>query len=456
MYSDRISSPHHMSIDWLRTGDRMLHRRATMTNRPDYRLCRMRFERVSRKLTRFALLAGALLAGGARADDSDPPMFSFSGFGTLGEVHSSQDKADFSSSPLRISGAGQSGSWSSDVDSLLAAQVTANFTPRLSAVVQVISEQNYDDTYRPHVEWANIRYRFTPDFSVRAGRTVLPVFLLSDTRKVGYTFPWVRPPQEVYRLLPITSSDGIEADYDMSVGDLTHTLQANYGKNALRVPPAGSRLEGVNSWGIAYGVEYGAITAQATYHRSNVTLDSFNALFDGFRQFGPQGIALAHKYDVDGKPFEVIAVGARYDPGKWFMMAELTRTDSRSVIGRETGWYVSGGYRFGKLTPYVTYGRVTADNLSDPGLDLSTLPPTLAEQAGGLNAALNGALSSKPVQQTISIGGRWDLTRHTDFKLQYDHTRVGAGSTGGLINIQPGFQLGSGFNVISLAFDFVF
>ena len=130
----------------------------------------------------FALLAMALCSIGARADDAGAPIFSFSGFGTLGEVHSSQDQADFTSTPFKPSGAGFSHAWSADVDSVIGAQVNANFTPRLSAVVQVVSEQNYDNSYRPHVEWANIRYEFTPDFSVRAGRTALPVLMVSDTR----------------------------------------------------------------------------------------------------------------------------------------------------------------------------------------------------------------------------------------------------------------------------------
>src|ERR1700683_742549 len=139
--------------------------------------------------------------------DSSPPIFSFSGFGTAGEVHSSQDQADFTGSVFQPNGAGYTRRWSPEVDSLLGAQLTANIAPKLSAVLQVIAEQNYNGTFTPHVEWANLKYQFTPDFSVRIGRVELPTFLFSDTRKVGYTYPWVRPPIEVYTLLPITAGD---------------------------------------------------------------------------------------------------------------------------------------------------------------------------------------------------------------------------------------------------------
>jgi hypothetical protein len=36
--------------------------------------------------------------------------------------------------------------------------------------VKYFSGQKYDNTYRPHVEWANIKYQFTPDFMSGPGR----------------------------------------------------------------------------------------------------------------------------------------------------------------------------------------------------------------------------------------------------------------------------------------------
>jgi hypothetical protein len=412
-------------------------------------------ERISCKLAYITLLATALYAAGASADDLEAPMFSFSGFGTLGVVHSSEDRADFTTNILKPDGAGNSHAWSADVDSLIAAQVTANFTPKLSAVLQVISEQNYDNTYRPHVEWANIKYQFTPDFSVRAGRTVLPTFLLSDTRKVGYTYPWVRPPLGVYHLVPVFKIDGMDARYRLYAGEITNSLQANYGSAKIELPSGGT-IKGEQAFSLTYAAEYHAITVHIAYQSARVTLGSVKPLFDGFRQFGPEGIALADKYDLDNKPFPVLTVGAAYDPGQWFVMTEWGHTDSHSLYGSGIGWYASGGYRFGKFTPYLTYGEVKADNLSDPGLNLSTVPPSLAGTAAGLNAALNSLLSTKMVQNTLSIGGRWDLMNNAALKLQYDHTRIGTGSSGVLRNLQPGFQTGGKVNVFSATIDFVF
>jgi predicted porin len=272
---------------------------------------------------------------------------------------------------------------------------------------------------------------------------------------VAYTYPWVRPPLEVYGRLPISASDGVDVQYRAHIGDFTNTMQANYG-SIKQTLPGGSAVKAEQAWGVSYSVEYHAATVHLAYQRATLTIDSVTPLFDALRQFGPDGIALADKYDVDKEPLSIIAAGVTYDPGKWFVTAELAHTESSSFLGNGTGWYASGGYRFGKFTPYLTYAWVKEDKLSDTGLNLSTLPPSLIGTAASLNAALNSLLSKKVVQNTLSIGGRWDFMSNAAFKLQYDHTRIGTGSSGVLINLQPGYQSGGSFNLISATIDLVF
>lgn len=80
------------------------------------------------------------------------------------------------------------------MDSRIGGQADARFTSQTSGVIQVISEQREDASYRPEIECANLKYELTPDLSVRVGRFVLGAFMQADSRKVGYSYPWVRPP----------------------------------------------------------------------------------------------------------------------------------------------------------------------------------------------------------------------------------------------------------------------
>jgi hypothetical protein len=410
------------------------------------------------RLVALALAWLALHTGVAHADEA-PSLFSFRGFGTLGVVRSTEDQADFTSTIYKHHGAGHSHEWSADVDSLLAGQITAQITPQLSGVLQAIVEQRYDNTYRPSIEWANLKYEFTSDLSLRVGRIVLPVFMVSDSRKVGYANPWVRPPIEVYSLVPLGTNDGVDLSHRMQAGDITSTLQASYGASEVKFPASvGGTAKARASWGVSYTLESGAATARIKYHQARVSVDSFQPLFDGFRQFGAEGIAIADRYEPVNKRLSFIGLGAMVDPGRWFVMGEWGAINARSVLGKRYAWYVSGGHRLGRVTPYLTYAEArTTSETSAAGLTVSAYPPFLAGAATMLNAGLNTALvSSSPTHKTVSIGGRWDVVQNAALKLQIDRIRLGEGSAGMLHNMQPGFQPGGAFSVLSITLDFVF
>jgi hypothetical protein len=391
------------------------------------------------------------------ADESNASILSFNGFGTIGVVHSSEDQADFTSSNYKPNGAGYSHAWSADVDSRIGAQVTADFTPELSAVVQAIAEQGYDNTYKPVVEWANVKYQFTPDFGVRLGRIELPTFLVSDFRKVGYADPWVRPPIEVYGVAPLTNNDGVDASYRLHIGDVTNTLRGAYGRSLKLRFPDDVGIDTRNLWGVFDSAEYGAAVFHASYLETRATQTPGIALFGVLKGLGPQGAAIADRYELLNKPVSIVAFGASYDPGNWFVMSEWTRISSRSFLGVSTAWYASGGYRIGKVTPFITTSQIGSRKLSDPGLPVTSFPPEFAGTIAALDGGLNQVLATTyHVQRTLSIGGRWDVVKNVDLKLQFDHTHIGADSTGTLINIQPGFQPGGTVNVFSATVDFVF
>jgi len=405
------------------------------------------------------LAAAALAAPRAHADDA--PMFSFSGYGTVGAAHSSNGQADYLVDEFKPNGPGFTHRWSADVDSRLGAQLTATFTPKVSAVVQVITQQGYDDSYRPTVEWANVKYQVTPDFSVRAGRVVLPIYMVTDSRRVGYGNPWVRPPVEVYSLVPVASVDGIDGSYRFLMGDVAATLQATFASSDSHFPNASGFNAGVakarHEVAIVGTLERGFMTLRVNYGHADLTIDSFKPFFDAYRQFGPAGAALADRYGVDKRNVDFVGVGASYDPGRWFVTAEWAKFDTHSVLGAKSAWYVSGGHRFGPVTPYVTYASMKADsNRSDPGLSVQGLPPQLAGTVAFLNSTLNMTLGLIPVQHTDSIGMRWDFMRNAAFKVQLDEVHVDRTSTGTFGNFQPGFQPGSTVRVVSAVVDFIF
>jgi len=395
----------------------------------------------------------------AQASDAAPetaaPTWKLSGFGTLGVVHSNSRDADFSSSILRASGAGVSNAWSPDVDSRLGAQLDVS-QGAWSGVLQVISEQRLDGSYQPRVEWANIKYQLTPDVAVRVGRIALPVFLGAESRKVGYTIPWVRTPVEVYGALPISSSDGVDATWRWSTGAVRHATQGFSGSTDQDLGD-GYQIKAEHILGLSHSIDYGALTVRLSAARGRLNTAIATDLFAALRMFGPQGQLLAERYAIVDKRVSMISAGASYDPGAWFVTAEAGRTRTDSLLGGGTSVYVGAGWRQGAFTPYLGYAQIRADvNTTDPGLPLEGLPPPVAAGAAQLNGALNAVLATIPVQTTWSTGVRWDVASDLALKLQFEQVRPRGGSRGTLINSTPAFQSNRTINVTSIALDFVF
>ncbi|MDQ1813398.1 hypothetical protein RBA41_08790 [Massilia sp. CCM 9210] len=407
--------------------------------------------------TRACALGVVLLASvEARAADTDAVKWTFGGFGTAAVSHSDNRQADFSSSVLKATGAGHTDAWSPHVDSRLGAQLGVTVNKQWSGVVQVIAEQQLDRSYRPIVEWANVKYQATPDLSVRLGRIALPVFLAADYRKIGYAYPWARTPVEVYGAIPISNSDGIDVSYRWRANGIKFVSQAFAGGTTLDLLDD-NEVKARKLTGVSTTAERGALSGRISAFSSEVTIDLAEYLFDGLRQFGPRGESLADRYEVERKRFNALTLGATYDPGNWFAMAEIGRFTTHSFFGKSITVYSSAGYRFGAFTPYIAFAGAKARSPTrDPGLPLDGLPPALAASAAQLNEGLNYLLMSVPAQTTASAGVRWDVRRNIALKLQYDRVRPGEHSRGTLFNVQPGFSARPRVNLASAVLDFVF
>ena len=382
------------------------------------------------------LLALPLAMPFAAAAQDGESMFSFSGFGTLGVVHNSEDQADFATD-FGPDGAGHTDSWSANPDSRFGVQVDAQFTDRLSAVVQVVSEYDHAGSHEPDLTLAHVKYAFSPALSVRVGRLAPPMFMLSDYRKVGYAMPWLRPPVEVYNTS--IELDGGEVAYRFNVGDTAMTLQLIAGdadEGAIKLD---------DTVGLIGRAEFGSSTVFAGYNRATLSLASRPGLEALLAAYAPAFPEIAGRFHLADNDVTFSSLGYAYDPGTWFARAEVTRLDTdHGMVAATTNMYASVGRRIGEFTPYATVGKVKVDS-----------PLTLG--AGDPIGIVNGILAgSNEARDSITIGTRWDFRENFALKLEASHVSADEGSNGGLTNLQPGFVRGGNYNLLSAAVDFVF
>jgi hypothetical protein len=347
------------------------------------------------------------------------PMFKFDGFASLGVSHSSQGLGDYVLDSTLRNGPGRSSNWAMGNDSRLGLQVTGNLSPEVSSVFQVISEYQADGSYQPGVEWANVKYAFSPDAHIRIGRTALPTFLNSENRKIGYSLPWVHPPVELYRVLAITNSDGIDAMYRFDMGEAENAIAAIYGSNRIERPTSVSTSRDL--WGIFDTLEYGAVILHVGYQER---MASSRSLLTGLNG------AWIKNSDL--------SIGVSYDPGDWFAVYEWIQRQSTTNL---TAMYAGAGYRISQFTPYLTVSNNSQASFV-PGLPA----PTAA-----------AIVSANRSQSTVSTGVRWDVMKNVDLKLQYDLVRLSNNSNGYLVNLPANTVLyGTSFHVISAVVDLIF
>jgi hypothetical protein len=421
------------------------------------------------KVNTIALAVGTLLSCSAAFAQSGPE-FKFSGYGTVGVASTSEKDVDFVGDLFMPKGAGHTRGTSFDPDTRLGLQMTAKFNDQWSAVVQGVSKLQYDGSYTPQIEWANIKYKITPDLSVRLGRIALPNYTQSESRFVGYASTWLRPPEEVYGVLALTSNDGVDLTYRHAIGSANNTIQAYYGTSTSKLPTGDVKSK--PGWGVTDTVEIGSLMLRAGY--TNVKLDatipSLGALFAGLNQFaagasavpvpafqaaGAQALALIDKYKVKDMNLSAVSLGATYDPGDWFVASEVVEFKGDGFLSNSSSWYVTGGYRFGSFTPYAIFASTRAKIDNEAGIDTTGAAP-LATGAAGLTAGINATLRAfTATQHSAAVGMRWDFYNNMAFKFQVDRIKVGEGSNGRLRTFAP-LPVPRSLTVVSAAVDFVF
>jgi hypothetical protein len=420
-----------------------------------------------------ALVLG-LIATSAYAQSG--PTFKFSGFGSLAGTKSSEKNADFTSTAVQFNGPGFSKSVDFGVDSRVGLQADVKFSEVFSAAFQVISDHRYDDSYTPYLNMAHLKVQATPSLSFRIGRMPFSAYLISDYRMVGYSMPWVRPPVEVYQFNPITSFDGADIGYRHNVGDVALFWQLGGGSSKVKTAGANSTAQFKGYGGaLSLTVTSGSSTFRA-YHTSlkssydNSGIDNSSDPFSPFNLlraelvdvgYGPMpnpyyDPAMADKYQIKNKTITYTSLGYTYDPGGWFVTGELARNAGDEImLPQATAGYLTAGVRFGAWTPYLTVAQRKNDtHISNP-------PPAIAFGLDGntprpYDVIANVLANTNQAQSSTAIGLRWDFHANMDLKLQCDWVKNATGSYGALVNTQPAFRLGESYNLVTLAFDFVF
>jgi predicted porin len=401
-------------------------------------------------------VAAALAGGAPLASAAGLEGITFNGFLTAGMT-----KADQSILP-GTKAVSQDGNVEDEygftADSRLGIQLTAKVNSEVTVTGQLLARADDQDGSTLRTDWAYVSYRFGEPASLRAGKVKLPTFLVSDYIEVGYAYPWIRPPQEVYSANPISTINGADL-----------LLRARFGRATLLVQPYFGVSRGeqtlVPQEFIALGIVPGN-TADCTTIPGSCTINpaqSGDVVYAEFTADRLAGINLSYGSDlftvragylttkVNSAAFQVSgdeatfwSVGATVD---WKNVVFYSEYFEREIDGvanlgfpNQKGYYGTLGYRFGKWLPHVTFAKL--DDNDNP----TTPPPGFP-------------VSGTPLKQSsVTAGLRVELGSGAALKIEAQQIRPEEGSRGLLIadpRTSP-VDARDSVNVYSIAVDVVF
>lgn len=319
------------------------------------------------KLSAALCAAGIGLMAGQHA--SAEVTYKFSGYGTLAATMTDESTLEFRTSLNQSKGASRKPDFGPD--SRLGAQGVVNFGSGFSLTGQLLGQRRRTDStatsnedFSVGFEWLYGQYSPTSNIDVRLGRVVLPAFMISDSRNVGYTQPWLRAPLSVYAGMPLTTVDGAQALFRIPMGSSILTIQPSYGESAYNISSGALVLKTtahpVSSLNVSWELGDWLVRAgqvRGTSQLNNLVLSPFLA-----------GSPLNHKMkDV------FTSAGLQYDNGTAVVMTEYAQRKQNDIsssyfsgppfniggrpLAESRSWYVAGGWRFGKWLPLLSYGE---------------------------------------------------------------------------------------------------
>ena len=275
------------------------------------------------------------------------------GFGTVGVTHLGGED-DGRSYGVQ----GQTNdSWRGDQLSKLGAQLSYGVTDTVGVTVQATVKAQQDE-WKANLEWAYLSWQTNDQLMLRAGRLRSPVYMYSESLDVGYSYPWLRLPDEVYSQVQVTNYEGVDAVYTvpLSYGSVTFQVAGGQSKNR-------DYYAYDEQFDIDYGKLFGASVSMATndfgtlrigYVEADITTD-----ISGTVTVAPVVVAPLSLLTLDKEKGKFTSIGYQYDNGVWVSSNEWTsRMVENDDMESIDSFYLMGGRRFGDFLPHVTYAQL--------------------------------------------------------------------------------------------------
>lgn len=302
-----------------------------------------------------------------------------------------------------------------DNDSLVALQASGSFNKSWSATAQAIYHSG------PHresgIEWAYLTYHYNNKLKIKAGKLRTPFFNYSDVIDVGFAYPWVTPPKQVYQPFLFSNFLGANVSYNFTHNDIGYDVEAYWGKfdDNLYVNGDDFKTEVDDLRGIVAKINIKNLTVRFSYHKGYVSFEQ-QELQQLATSLKASGFTKSADSIANYGNIQAIQAGLSYDALDYFARFEIMKLDGDVLAFPDTsGYFGTIGYNFFPFTIHYTY----ADHNSDYNSPINEIPIGVNPQLNFLYESyvdVFNYLNTNDVQSN-TIGMRWDYSQQIAFKL---------------------------------------
>lgn len=361
-------------------------------------------------------------------------------------------------------------SWNYEFDSVLGIQAMGRLWQAASITAQVVARGfNYDNKgqFEPDLEWLFLSYDWSSSSRFRLGRLRVPYYFFSTSIEAGYTYPWVRPPIDVYALatVPFNHFDGIDFTHYKAFSDFETEAQLFGG--VQKGEYLGSKVSIDAMFGGAILVTWNELTLRYSGHRVHLDLDieGFQPLIQGFEVLAAQTPIfqeVADSLSLQGGWYFYQGLSARWEPSTWQFLFEYYDAsgpgEDYSTHGK--GWYVSAAKTIRKVSLYGVAGRSESLPNGDTAKLLAVserfIPVGTNAQVDQLRAGAAYAMQRNIIaQHSYTLGIRYDVIQSVAIKLEGEYLDLDQGSSGQLL-LQGDGPAPESVSLISFSIDFIF
>lgn len=263
-------------------------------------------------------------------------------------------------------------------------QFSSVLSSKVDGFIQMLADGDNGRDFNFALDIAHVNYNFNDDQKVLYGKIRLPVYLISDYQQVGSLYPWINPPEEVYKIAPLEDIGANNTFFGISfegnlfqskkAGQLRYRLYSGGSERVSEKQNATGSIEVKikNLSGSVLEYSYGDFELKASYLNIASEGERFDYDLDAYlssQAFRTEYSALGFKYETDYS--------------LWMSEYSKVKGDTKE-INELVSYYLMGGIYLNdnKVLVHATFSEVSDTTKSNRDLGQATM-------AYGLNLNLD-------------------------------------------------------------------